>query len=157
MGCFYLTIDPLSLPPPDDAAIAEAAKHKRKRRGRYAAPLEPAPPPGFHQPMTIQPAAYGYPMPRIDLPEPAKPKDYLTFNIVVTTFCCLLLGVVGVCRSREARRALAEGRTDTARGASASALRWGVAALSVGLLVNIGLIILVVMRAYFTNEIIKED
>ncbi|KAJ8049681.1 Interferon-induced transmembrane protein 3 [Holothuria leucospilota] len=61
------------------------------------------------------------------------PPDYFVFSLLVTIFCCLPFGIVGLVKSSEVRTRAAMGDSDGALQSSLSAKKWAYAGLITGL------------------------
>ncbi|MCK8524095.1 CD225/dispanin family protein [Aquimarina sp. D1M17] len=53
-----------------------------------------------------------------------RPKNYLVESILVTIFCCLPLGIVGIINASKVNSAFDQGNYDEANKASADAKKW---------------------------------
>lgn len=53
-----------------------------------------------------------------------RPKNYLVESILVTIFCCLPLGIVGIIHASKVNTAFEQGNHDEANKASADAKKW---------------------------------
>lgn len=76
------------------------------------------------------------------------PKTWLTESILVTLFCCLPFGIVGVIHASKVSTFFATGNYEMAREASADAAKWTKIGFFAGLAVT--LIYLFVYLALFT-------
>ncbi|KAJ8049683.1 Proline-rich transmembrane protein 1 [Holothuria leucospilota] len=68
----------------------------------------------------------------IDNSVPAPP-DYFCFSLLVTIFCCLPFGIVGLVKSSEVRTRAAMGDSHGALQSSLSTKKWAFAGLFTGL------------------------
>ncbi|XP_072017404.1 proline rich transmembrane protein 1B-like [Amphiura filiformis] len=64
----------------------------------------------------------------------APPKDYLIMAVLVTIFCCLPFGIVGIIKSNSARTMHVIGNYEEAELASKSANNWTTAGLTFGII-----------------------
>lgn len=53
-----------------------------------------------------------------------KPKDYLVESILVTIFCCMVFGILGIVYSAQANSAFSSGNVAAANEFSAKAKQW---------------------------------
>ena len=53
-----------------------------------------------------------------------KPKDYLVESILVTLFCCMVFGILGIVYSVQANSAFSSGNITAANESSAKAKQW---------------------------------
>jgi len=74
----------------------------------------------------------------------ARPKNWLVESILVTLFCCLPLGIVGIINAAKVNSAFDGGDIAGAMKASADAKKWTRLAFIIGLVLN-----LVVVIVYF--------
>lgn len=75
----------------------------------------------------------------------AKPKNWLVESILVTIFCCLPFGIVGIINAVKVNKAYEEGNEQEALEASANAAKWTKIGFIVGLVFGIISIIINVM------------
>lgn len=57
-------------------------------------------------------------------PIPAPPKNYLAESILVTIFCCMPFGIVGIIKAARVGSLYSQGRYQEAQNASRSAWKW---------------------------------
>jgi len=74
----------------------------------------------------------------------ARPKNWLVESILVTLFCCLPLGIVGIINAAKVNSAFDGGDIAGSMKASADAKKWTRLAFIIGLVLN-----LVVVIVYF--------
>ncbi|MCB0770315.1 MAG: CD225/dispanin family protein [Flavobacteriales bacterium] len=67
----------------------------------------------------------------------ARPKNWLVESILVTLFCCLPLGIVGIINAAKVNGAYDGGDVAGAMKASADAKKWTRLAFIIGLVLNI--------------------
>ncbi|XP_071510392.1 proline-rich transmembrane protein 1-like [Diadema antillarum] len=72
---------------------------------------------------------------------PGEIKDYTVLAIMVTLFCCLPLGIVGIFKANEVRKRSAIGDTQGAYDASRQAFGWSIAGAVCGAVLTVILII----------------
>lgn len=72
---------------------------------------------------------------------PAPPKNWLVESILVTIFCCLPFGIVGIVNAAQVNTKHAAGDYDGALRASREAAKW----VKIGFFVSIGLWLLYVL------------
>jgi len=65
------------------------------------------------------------------------PKNYLVESILVTIFCCLPFGVVGIIKASDVNSKLAAGDVAGAKLASTEAKKWTKIGFIVGLVINL--------------------
>lgn len=65
------------------------------------------------------------------------PKTWLAESILVTLFCCLPFGIVGIVNASKVSTFFAMGNYDMARQASANAAKWTKIAFFTGLVITI--------------------
>lgn len=65
----------------------------------------------------------------------ACPKNYLAESILVTIFCCLPFGIVGIVNATEVNSKFYAGDIDGAWQSSARAKKWSVAGLITGIVI----------------------
>ncbi|GLB48931.1 CD225/dispanin family protein [Neptunitalea lumnitzerae] len=75
---------------------------------------------------------------------PMKPKNYLVESILVTIFCCLIFGIIGIVNASKVNSEYAAGNFAAAEEASRNAKKWTMWGLIVGLVGTILYIILMV-------------
>lgn len=73
------------------------------------------------------------------------PKNYLLESILVTIFCCLPLGVVGIVFASQVNSKFASGDIDGANQASADAKKW----MKWGLITGIAVTVLYMIFIFF--------
>ncbi len=76
------------------------------------------------------------------------PKTYLTESILVTLFCCLLFGILGIVEANRVSDLVAKGDMDGARKASEEAKTWVQTGVIVGIVISI--------IAYVISVVIKQ-
>lgn len=74
--------------------------------------------------------------------QPPKPKNYLVESILVTIFCCLVLGIVGIVHAAKVNSEYAAGNYDGAAAASKQAKTWTMWGFIIGLAINVIVIVL---------------
>ena len=67
----------------------------------------------------------------------ARPKNWLVESILVTIFCCLPLGIVGIINAAKVNGAFDSGDVNGAMKASADAKKWTRLAFIIGLVLNV--------------------
>jgi len=70
------------------------------------------------------------------------PKTWMAESILVTIFCCLPFGIVGIVNASKVGSLFAQGKYDEASSASASAGKWTKIGFGVGLAVIVIYIII---------------
>ncbi|MEW7281105.1 CD225/dispanin family protein [Aquimarina sp. 2201CG1-2-11] len=70
-----------------------------------------------------------------------RPKNYLVESILVTIFCCLPLGIVGIINASKVNSEFEQGNFEEANKASASAKKWAKYGLIAGIIWIIGVLI----------------
>lgn len=75
---------------------------------------------------------------------PAPPKNWLVESILVTIFCCLPLGIVGIVNASQVNSRMASGDYDGAERASREAGKW----TKIGFFVGIGVIVLYFLAVF---------
>lgn len=80
------------------------------------------------------------------------PKTWLAESILVTLFCCLPFGIVGIVKASNVSSLWQSGRFDEARLASASAKKWTVIGFIVGIAAYIIYIGAIVVAALLENN-----
>ena len=60
------------------------------------------------------------------------PKTWMAESILVTIFCCLPFGIVGIINASKVSSLYAQGNYDEAQRASADAKKWAIIGLCVG-------------------------
>ncbi len=86
------------------------------------------------------------PAPNVQSPKPQCPQTYLALSIIVTMFCCLPLGIVGIIKSSGVSKEYAAGNYAAAQEASNQAKKWSIIGICCGLAWVIICIILTVCR-----------
>jgi hypothetical protein len=71
------------------------------------------------------------------------PKNYLVESILVTIFCCLPFGIVGIINAANVNTKWAQGDVEGAERASAEAKKWTKVGFIVGIVVVVLYVILV--------------
>ncbi len=66
-----------------------------------------------------------------------RPKNYLVESILVTIFCCLPLGIVGIVHASKVNSAFDTGNIEEANKASADAKKWTKIGFISGLVVGV--------------------
>ena len=66
-----------------------------------------------------------------------RPKNWLVESILVTIFCCLPLGIVGIINAAKVNGAFDGGNIDAALKASEDAKKWTKWAFIIGLVLNV--------------------
>lgn len=64
---------------------------------------------------------------------PAKPKNYLVESILVTIFCCLILGIIGIVNASKVNSEYEAGNYEGAVAASKQAKQWTMWGFIIGL------------------------
>ena len=84
-----------------------------------------------------------------------KPKNYLVESILVTVFCCLPLGIVGIIHASKVNSAYDLGNYNEAIRASADAKKWTLIGGITGLIIGVIYIIIniAVVVGIFANSI----
>ncbi|MBK7553263.1 MAG: CD225/dispanin family protein [Flavobacteriales bacterium] len=67
----------------------------------------------------------------------ARPKNWLVESILVTIFCCLPLGIVGIINAAKVNSSFDTGNVAGAEKASADAKKWVKWAFIVGIILNV--------------------
>lgn len=67
--------------------------------------------------------------------QPEKPKNYLVESILVTIFCCLIFGIIGIVHAAKVNSEYDAGNYDGAVAASKQAKTWAMWGLIAGLVV----------------------
>lgn len=80
--------------------------------------------------------------------KPACPKTWLVESILVTIFCCLPLGIVGIVYASKVSSLYASGKYDEAQHASAEAGKWTKIGGIIGLVVYIVYILLMALGVF---------
>jgi len=75
------------------------------------------------------------PIPPMDIPE--RPKTWLVESILITILCCLPFGIVGIVNAAKVNSLYDQTLYDEAKRASASAKKWAIIGLVVGLIVSL--------------------
>ncbi len=70
-----------------------------------------------------------------------RPKNYLVESILVTIFCCLPLGIVGIINASKVNSEFEQGNFEEANKASASAKKWAKYGLIAGIIGIVGYLI----------------
>lgn len=74
------------------------------------------------------------------------PKNYLAQSILVTIFCCLPFGIVGIVYAAKVAGLFAAGNFEAAEAASRNAKKWMKLGFIIGLIVNVLTIIMYVAQ-----------
>lgn len=83
--------------------------------------------------MTQPPPPLGYPPQQ---PVGQAPNNYLVWSILVTIFCCIPFGIVAIVKSSQVNGLWAQGRFVDAQASAASAKKWIIWSVVVGLIVD---------------------
>ena len=75
---------------------------------------------------------------------PASPKNWLVESILVTIFCCLPFGIVGIVNAASVNSRMASGDFEGAQRASKEAAKW----TKIGFFVGIGVIVLYMIAVF---------
>ena len=75
---------------------------------------------------------------------PTAPKNWLVESILVTIFCCLPFGIVGIVNAAQVNSRYAAGDYDGALNASREAAKW----VKLGLWIGIGVIVLYIIAVF---------
>ena len=89
-------------------------------------------------------------------PIPAQPKNYLAESILVTLFCCMPCGIVGIVKAASVGSLYSQGRYNEAQDASLSAKKWCKWGFIIALMMYILTIALFIM-AFIAEGIPFED
>jgi hypothetical protein len=76
---------------------------------------------------------------------PAPPKNWLVESILVTIFCCLPFGIVGIVNASQVNAKYAAGDYDGAQRASNEAGKW----TRIGFFIGIGFLLLYILGVIF--------
>lgn len=76
--------------------------------------------------------------------EKVQPKSWLAESILVTLFCCLPLGIVGIVKAAKVNSLWAQGEHEAAEEASASAGKW----TKIGFGIGLGIIVLYLLFVF---------
>lgn len=80
---------------------------------------------------------------------PIPPKTWLAESILVTIFCCLPFGIVGIVKAANVESSFYAGRVEEAEAASRSARKWVTIAFWIGIArLSIGIIAWIIMLAF---------
>lgn len=74
---------------------------------------------------------------------PAKPKNYLVESILVTIFCCLIFGIIGIVHASKVNAEYNAGNYEAAMEASRNAKKWTMWGFIAGILVVVAYFVLV--------------
>ncbi len=74
---------------------------------------------------------------------PAKPKNYLVESILVTIFCCLIFGIIGIVNASKVNSEYNAGNYEAAMEASKNAKKWTLWGFIIGALIGVAYFILV--------------
>lgn len=66
-----------------------------------------------------------------------QPKSWLVESILVTIFCCLPLGIVGIIKASKVKSLFEAGQIDLANAASAEAKKWVIYSVISGIIVGV--------------------
>ena len=80
-----------------------------------------------------------------DLLPPQQPKNWLVESILVTIFCCLPFGIVGIINAAQVSSKYASGDYSGAERASQEAAKW----TKIGFWIGIGFIVLYFLAIFF--------
>lgn len=75
---------------------------------------------------------------------PAQPKNYLVQSILVTIFCCLVFGIIGIINASKVNSEYAAGNYAAAEEASKNAKKWTMWGFIVGLIIGVLYLILMI-------------
>lgn len=124
-----------------------------------ATPAPPAPPESYSQPPAQQPvyapppappaAPAGYAQPQVVASVPVK--NHLVMAILVTLFCCMPFGVVGIIFASQVNSKLAIGDVAGAQQASKNAALWSW--LAIGAAVVLGIAYAILMALGIMSEV----
>jgi hypothetical protein len=92
------------------------------------------PPPGNYPPPP-PPSGGGYPPPPGQGVPVAAPSNHLVIAILTTLFCCLPFGIVAIVKASQVNGLWAGGRYAEAQAASASAKKWAIWSLGIGIVI----------------------
>lgn len=114
---------------PDTEKYRETAIPELPPRVEPAQPQMPPQQPRYQQP---QQPSYA---PGINQPDPSRipPKSWLVESILVTLFCCLPFGIVGIIKAGEVSSLWQRGMYDAAYASSASAKKWTIIGFCIGI------------------------
>ena len=85
-------------------------------------------------------------------PAQPAPNNYLVWAILSTVLCCLPLGIVSIVKSAQVNGLWAQGRTDEAHAAAASAKKFAIIAASVGAVILVAYVIVLVAIGVGTQQ-----
>lgn len=68
---------------------------------------------------------------------PTKPKNYLVESILVTIFCCLIFGIIGIVNASKVNSEYAAGNYQAAEEASNNAKKWTMWGFIAGLIISV--------------------
>lgn len=71
-----------------------------------------------------------------------KPKNYLVESILVTIFCCLIFGIIGIVNASKVNSEYAAGNYEAALRASKDAKKWTLWGFIAGLVITAGIMFL---------------
>lgn len=83
------------------------------------------------------------------MPITKQPKTWLAESILVTLFCCLPFGIVGIVKASNVSSAFKAGRYAEAEAASKSAKKWTIYGCIIGGIVTLMYIITIIILTYF--------
>lgn len=86
-----------------------------------------------------------------DINKPFPPNNYLALSIVVTIFCCLPFGIVGIVKASQVDSFYRSGFYEEAQRASDDAKKWVIIAAVSGAVFIIGYLMLIVLGVALSN------
>ncbi len=86
--------------------------------------------------------------------KPLRPDNYLIMAILVTIFCCLPFGIVGIIKASDVNGLYDKGRYEEAEKASADAKKWSMISLLCGVAIVVIYIILALIGLGSVSEYI---
>ncbi|MEG1580538.1 MAG: CD225/dispanin family protein [Bacteroidaceae bacterium] len=87
-------------------------------------------------------------MPPPTIPPPSLPKTWLVESILVTCFCCLPLGIIGIINATKVESAFFMGNFEEARHASAQAKKWALWGLISSAIVAVLYVLFIICSIY---------
>lgn len=84
------------------------------------------------------------------------PKNWLLESILVTFFCCIPLGIVGIINATKVDTLWYAGKYDEAHKAAADAAKWTKIGAGIGIVVIV-LYFILIMTGVFTNLVLPQD
>jgi hypothetical protein len=85
-------------------------------------------------------------------PAQPAPNNYLVWAILSTVLCCLPLGIVSIVKSAQVNGLWAQGRSDEARAAAASAKKFAIIAAIVGAVILVAYVIVLIAIGVGTQQ-----